>query len=402
MLALDLNNLTYEPDTDPSVAVQRQLLIRYPEKSTYTNGEKMSFTLAGNNFLDGKNSSMTICLKAESASTNFLFGQEQGSALNLFNRVRVVSSTGKVISDVLDHNLFSAITSRMKLSQQYRSIVGNSFGHGGLAFTTANIHHFQIPLMLLSPFFNSNQLIPPSIAEGLTIELYLENPAQAFQAAAGVTSYQISNAEMVVDSSRVADQYMKMIMAVPMTYEFTDVVQSDAFMSSANQQIEHIVPHSLTNAVEAFGVLRKQVDVNNGLVNSFNTIGPALIISNADEMKWSVGSIKLPQQPALGSLKIYNILLNTQQVLSSRTCDSFNIDYASSFATSLGVYSVDLRRSRMYANSGRELSNGQRLSLFVRQSVPADYLLDCFVYHTARVISTVTENIGQFVISVER
>tara|TARA_R110000850_G_scaffold276071_1_gene416935 strand:- start:3762 stop:4970 length:1209 start_codon:yes stop_codon:yes gene_type:complete len=402
MLALDINNLSYEPDTDPSIAVQRQLLIRYPEKSTYTNGEKMSYILSGNAFLDGKNSSMTMTLKAESASANFLFGQAQGSALNIFNRVRVVSGSGKVISDVLDHNLFAAVASRMKLSKQYRSIVGSSFGHGGVTLATADTHHFQIPLMLLSPFFNSNQLIPPSISEGLIIELYLETPAQAFESAAGVTSYTVSNAEIVIDSSQVADQYMKMIMSMPMTYEFTDVVQSDAFMSSANQQIEHVIPHSLTNAVEAFGVLRKQSDVNNGLVNSFNTVGPALVVTNADEMKWSVGSIKLPQQPALGSLKIYNILLNTQQVLSSRTCDSFNIDYSADFATKIGVYSVDLCRSRMYANSGRELSNGQRLSLFVKQSIAADYLLDCFVYHTARVVAVFSSDVKHASITVER
>ena len=155
MLALDLNNLIYDPDTDPSVSINKQTIIRYPEKSTYKDGEKMSFILSGTTFLNGENSSLTLGLKAESVDSLFSFGLQQGSIFNIVNRVRILSPSGDSISDVLKHNVFSAITNRMKLSQEYHSVLGKSFGSKTANFNIADTHYFQLPLKLLSPFFNS-------------------------------------------------------------------------------------------------------------------------------------------------------------------------------------------------------------------------------------------------------
>jgi hypothetical protein len=385
-LELDLNNLGYEPDTDPSVAVNRQLVKRYPDKTTYKDGEKMAFTLGGTSFMDGKNSSLIVGLKAESSSSLFNFGVQQGSIFNIVKRIVISDPSGESLCDINNFNAFSAITNRMKLSEQYHTILGDSIGSRVSNFSVADTHYFQMPLRLLSPFFDNDQLIPPMIGDGMIIEIYLEDPKQAMIATGGVDSYQILNPEMVFDTSQLADQYLKMLSDMPMTYEYSNVVQDSSFMPSADGEITFEIPRALSTATSAIAVLRDQTNLRSGANNGFKMVGPSITVNPQDEMQWQLGSILFPLQPAKGSLNIYNALLSSQQVLTSSNCDSFDIPYGSLFATDIGVYSVDLCRSRMYANSGRELSNGQRLSINIKQSVAANYVVDVFIYHISRCV----------------
>jgi hypothetical protein len=106
-------------------------------------------------------------------------------------------------------------------------------------------------------------------------------------------------------------------------------------------------------------------------------------------MWYSLGSNKYPQQPAIGGARIYQQILHSQGVLQSKTCDRFDINLEDIETTS-GVYPVNLRTSKIFDNSGRTLSNSQRLSIYLRrfQTSVSDesYVLNMFIYYTARIV----------------
>jgi hypothetical protein len=393
---LILNDLIYGPVTDPSVQLQRSLQARYPDKSTYTPGEKISIVLSGDNFLDMKNSSLYIKFTTDGGSHNF--GKEQGSSLNLFNRARVIAPGGETITDVLRSNLWAAACQRLKLSKVERDALGNSYGFG--LNRLVGVSYYTIPLRFISPLFASDQLIPPVMADGMIIELYLETAAQAYIGAGG---YTVDDVELTLDTIRCSDSVTRELSTTALTYEFTDVVHSESFMSSADSQIYYEGPHSLTNALEAFAVLRPTNEIQSAGDNGFRMVGPKddfATITDDDQMGWAVGSIKLPQQKALNGARIYNALVHSQGVLAGNTNFDIPRDYPSNtnslYTHELGIYAVNLRRSRAYDNSGRELSNGQRLTVFIKQSLAANYQMDVFVYYTARV------RIGEGRITMER
>lgn len=385
---LILNDLVYGPITDPSVQIQRQLKARYPDKSSYKAGEKMTIKLDGSNFLDMKNSSLYFKFTPSATTGLWSFGNEQGSALNLFNRVRVVAPGGKASADLLNSNAFNACVGRMKQGAQRLANSGDAYGFGlaGQALNTA--YYFNIPMHRLSPLFQNEQLLPPDLADGMIIEFYLETAAQAFSLGTGASpTYTIDQPTMYVDTTTCSDSVTRAVRGMDWTYEFTDVVQSESFMSSTDQQIYYEVPQSLTNAVEAFAILRVSTDIDKHTINGFRMKGPLVAVgavTDDDQMEWSIGSTKLPQQGAMNGARIYNVLLNAQGVTAGK--DEFNIQRNLEFSTDLGVYSCDLRRSRMYANSGRELSDGQRLVLYIKQSTAANYVANIYVYYQARIV----------------
>tara|TARA_R110000851_G_scaffold91876_2_gene200546 strand:- start:2349 stop:3536 length:1188 start_codon:yes stop_codon:yes gene_type:complete len=381
-LQLDLNNLSYDPDTDVSVAIQRQLQSRYADKSSYASGEQMNIKLSGRQFIDAKNSSLYFRFKN---TADFQFGAEVGSSLNLFSRVRILAPDGSCISDLLHANAYSAISQKLYQSKPYTDAIGGVYGLGENIATGAGIYTYSVPLRMISPFFDTDKLLPPQLTDGMTIEIYLESKEQALL---GAGDYSLDGVEVVLDTIRVADGVLNNIMSRPMTYEFTDVVQNASTMSAAVGQIYYEVPRSLTNATSAIALLRVSTNQDNTATSGFLFIGPKVDLETVtanDEMEWRVGSTLLPQQRAVDGIKIYNAMLNARGVIANGTPE-FNAPRSTLFETTYGVYMCDLNRSRLYNNSGRELSNGQRLSIYIKQSVAANYIVDVFVKFVCRVV----------------
>jgi hypothetical protein len=398
---LDLNNLIYVADSNASVALNRVQRKFYPEKSNYKQLERIAITIHGNQFLDFKNSSLRLLVtpsRVDGAPGSGTWGNKS-SVCNLFNRVRVVSQDGVALTDVTNLNLFRVVDSKLKESSLFKSVVGVSYGYNG-NYGNGVTQEYTIPMRMLSPLFDVDQLLAPQISDGMTIELYLENPAIAFDAGgvgANPDQYSIDNVELLVDSSLVQDDTRNTIEQMgfknndDFVYEFTDVVNSLSYAPIGSDSIYFEAPQSLSNALEAITVLRNADTVNNTNLNSFNTLGPLLgtTYSLNDEMWYSLGSNKYPQQPAIGGARIYQQILHSQGVLQSKTCDRFDINLEDIETTS-GVYPVNLRTSKIFDNSGRTLSNSQRLSIYLRrfQTSVSDesYVLNMFIYYTARIV----------------
>jgi hypothetical protein len=390
-LQLDLNNLSYDPDTDVSAGIQRQLKNRFAEKSKYKSGEKMVIKISGSEFVYAKNSNLHLKLKVTSSvATTFTFGQKVGSACNLVRRTRILAPDGACISDVQNLNAYAAISQRLYHSKDFTEVVGESYGWNE---TGANKPigvelSFTIPLRMLSPFFNADALLPPVLTDGMTFEFYLENRQQAIRAGNIDQDYVISMPELALDTTRVSDGILNNITSRPMTYEFTDVVQSQTSMSGVDKQVYYEVPQSLTNATSAIALLRNSTALDAHSADGFLFIGPIAasdLVDDDDQMEWRVGSTLLPQQRAIGGARIYNCLLNARG-MNTGTPTNFNIGRDIGYENVYGVYMCDLKRSHLYANSGRELSNGQRLSVFIKQQRAYEYQVDVFVQYICRVV----------------
>ena len=403
---LSLNNLHYLADTSANANIQRQQRIYYPEKSSYKSKEKISFKMHGNSFVDFCNSSLRFIFEPTGlVDSSCTFGLNT-SAVNLFNRCRVVSPGGEAISDLFDLNLLSVIENKTKQSKEYSDIVGGSYGYNQqLPLTRYDVdvsYEFTIPLIHLSPFFKTGTLCPPQLVEDMIIELYLETASQSLVSTgteAGVTDFNVKEPELICDSVLVADSVLSSVLDMSegkniMVYEFVDVVDNASFSSAVENKIYFEIPQSLTNALEMTSSIRKSENVNSLDSSGFEMIGPSRAAGaniNLDQYQAQLGSTKFPQQVALGASRIYQGNLYAQGVLHSRKSDCFSLTFdefasESNIALSkLGVYMTDLRLSKMYNNAGRTISDNQRLSVMIKQFVSQSSVCNVFVYFTARV-----------------
>lgn len=396
---LSLNNLHYLADTSANANIQRQQRTYYPEKSSYKATEKISIKMHGNAFVDFSNSSLRfVFTPVGTAGGNCAFGSDC-SSINLFNRCRIVAPGGETISDLLDVNLLAFIETKLKQSAEYNFTVGPSYGLASDVtpiYLNNQSYEFTLPLIHLSPFFRgSDKLCPPQLAEGLIIELYLENVSTALiSTGATTTGFLVEEVELMADGILVADSVSNAIMDMSegqniMVYEWSDVVDNASFNSAEEKNTYFEIPQSLTNALETVTTTRVSASVNDAEVNSFFTYGPAdshelSTILNDDQFSAQLGSTKFPQQTLIGGPRIYQNILYSQGVLNNTKPACFNLVIAE-FYNNHAMYCTDLRLSKIYDNSGRTISDNQRFSVFIKNNNSVANVCNVFVYHTARV-----------------
>ena len=404
---IDINNLSYLSDTDASVAVQRQLIELTPPKTKYSGNSKIIFKLRGMGFRDFQNSSYIFKLKT-TGGTNLTYSAG-GSAMNTIHRVVVTASNGQVVSDLENVNLYTVHKSKIDESKLYLDTVGQAYGYGDNLLADGNEYVYSIPMRKLSPFFDTDQLIHPKITDGMTVTLYLESAQVAFSSTTNFT-YEVSDPKLMIDTTQVSDGIFNELLKMgdsgsdALVYEYYDITHEDANISGDTSVLNYTLNLSVTNAVNAVVLLRVAADVDHITNASLHTKGPKTTkgtVTTVDNMQWKIGSVSLPKMGAKNGVEIYNALLNSQGVLAGKTSDRFNLQLirpknvivpgeqigeAEEFLQQFGCYIVDLRRSRMFRNSGREISNNQALSVRLEQSTVENYVADIFVNHTSRIV----------------
>lgn len=212
---LAVNGLVYKLEPDLSVAVARTHKIQFSQSQEYTNDQTMLFIVnSGADYIDPSRSWLTVDIDfpvaysiptpignnaAATASLarlpvnkgylNFAFGPN-GSVLNLIESVVVSSRSGDELSRVTNYGQFLNTYIPMTFGVDWATSVGSNIGFG--SFIGADHENeknesrrkrFNIPLYLLSPFFNYGRLMPSMIMSGLRIEVRwkgLDYGAQAF------------------------------------------------------------------------------------------------------------------------------------------------------------------------------------------------------------------------------
>ena len=390
--SLDLNDLLYLQATDASVADSRTLRKFFPEKTLFRNNEKIVFRLHGRQFIDMKCSSLRFQIKFNGATVEAGSTAYSGSILNILKRVRVVSSTGKMISDVNNHNLLSRMSSKIYRGFRHNNVMGRTYGleaSGGQdTWINGITYEFVVPMRLVSPFWNNEQLLPPQITEGLTVELYLED-VQRVGVHGGLTNYEVSNPVMICDVLQVnpsIDSAVASMSSQKMVFEYKDFVEIESFLSADSADLSLPLTYPLSNALECFVTLRDTDNVNSNAGDSFETYNiSTLSPSINDQLVWRVGQLQIPQARILGGPQIYNLLVNGRNQLNSDTNTDFNLTLQD-LSNTWGVYFVNLRRSNLFDNSGREVSNQQSLVAEIKVATPNNFVVNMFCLQISRIV----------------
>lgn len=383
---LDLNDLSYLQSTDASVALNRQQRKFYPEKTAFSPSEVIRFHIHGKQFMNLKNAVVKFDVTLTGTNLNFSGG---GSMANFINRVRVISSNGKEISDVRKTNLMCKQNNRLYRSKSWENVIQSSI-YTDQTLGSGIKYPVYLPIRLICEFFNNEQLLPPELTEGMVIEFYLEKTELTGNA--NYTSYLIENPELVCDMSLMSDSInmaVKEMSQEMLVYEYTDYVHAESNSSNDTNVVRIYLPHVLSNALECYTTLRLQATANGTAINNFNCL--AVPVDNAnntdDQLLYRIGGIDLPQQRVIGGNGIYNMLLYGRHQLESDHTNNFNLTTADFSANGFGCYFADLRRSQLFNTSGREVSNQNSLSVEIRYSQPLNTIVsDIFVKHIARVV----------------
>ena len=409
---LDLNDLLYLQSTDASVSLNKQLRKFYPEKTTFQNNEKIMFRLHGRQFIDMKNSSLRF--KVRFTGSNVRAGRKDvgespiagsGSILNIFSRSRCISSTGKCISDVDNHNMLQRMSARLYRGENHSSVMGGVYGLNGADGNMDNwsdgvLYEFVVPMRMVNPFWNNSQLLPPQIAENLQVELFLENLVRCGVVDGTLTKYEVLNPELIADVYLVSPSIDSAVASMSnerMVYEYEDFVQIESTMSIDSGDLNLPLTYPLSNALEAFVTIRKVSVANVATADSFDTVPIGMggsggrAVSDNDQLVWRIGQLQLPQARMLGGPQIYNMLLNGRGQLECNKNTDFqikrsNFDDAGNSGKSWALYFANLRRSNLFNNSGREVSNQQSLVAEIKIATPSNNIVDMFCKYVGRIV----------------
>jgi len=371
---LDVNHLMYVPSTDASPSINRVIRKQYPEKNIYVPEDVMVFNLHGAHFADMSQSYLSFQLESDNA-----IEFKSGSVLNLFKEVRVIAPNGKEISRTFKNNLLQRYLMYVKHSKEFQ-LTMDSF----LTFRTGPItliSNYSVPLRLIEYFFETTQLLPPRLVEGLRIEITLERPNVAL---VNSPSYVIRNPEFSIDSYELNNQVNIILAQMPrMVYQYKRWFHTSYTMSSSANTANITCNHSVSSALEAVVIPRKFEDTINTASDSFAT---NFLLGETSTQLWRWGSVRMPQNEIDTNKQWFANLLYTQNKMNSHSMKDFNVVYTD-FLNGWTFANVNLRRSNVLENSGREISNQALLQCDLKFSGDLiNRILDMYVCALSRVV----------------
>ena len=371
---LDVNRLLYLPSTDASPSINRVIRKQYPEKNIYVQEDVIVWNLHGAHFSDMSQSYISFDLEADQ---NISFGT--GSVLNLFKEVRVIAPNGKEISRTFKANLLQKYLMYAKHSTEFQLITQDLLTFGVGAIGTTN--KYSVPLRLIEYFFETTQLLPPRLMEGLRIEITLERPNVAFKS--NVTSFTLRNPEIAIDAYELSNQVNIILAQMPrLVYQYKTWKHTTFSMPTATTAANITCNHSVSSALEAVVIPRSFAQTVDGNQDSFKY--NATLKDGATQL-WRWGSVRLPQNELDSTAEWFTNLIYCNGKLNSHSMKDFNIRFAE-YKTDFATSNVNLRRSNVLENSGREISNQQLLQCDLKFIDSLDRILDMYVCCIGRIV----------------
>ena len=390
MQLMDLNNIIYGQSLDLSAGIDRKLIERYPEKTDYIDKEELVFTLNNTRqFVDMSNSSLSFNFTINGGdAVKIPLGQ---SILNLIKRVIVSAPDGTKLSYCDKVNLLQQNLIRVKHSNLFAFTSATSFRYNSSGFadtlTDGTSYFVSIPLRLLSPVFDNKKLMPPQLVDKLRIEIEFEKPEIAFVSNTAPDRVLINNPVLILDSYQMIPAILnKTLEMKELIYEYCDWNNLVASVSEAGNSFNISYDRSVSNALEAFAVLRPVITfVKDGNSFSQDSISNAVEDDNLDSLVWRWGSLQLPHTRLFGASRLYQNALYAYDQLSNKQNDMFALSIIN-FKDNEAIYPVNLRRSKHFEYSGREISNRNNLMCEIGTSSVDDLQADLFVKSVSRVI----------------
>ena len=338
---IHVNNLTYTLDPDLSVAVNNTHKNHFFQQQTYTDAQRAICILnSGADYIDTTRSFLSFRVAATCATADRAawFG-ENGSALNLINRITISSRSGDELSRVRSLNLLAASRLPYQMDKAWARTTGEMAGYGKQFACSAGAPAagdglvVNIPLYLLSDFFGYNRLMPAMLMSGLRVEIEWEAPNVAFttlDVAAGstgvptfgtfadapnsgyvlqrksvvntaITSYQIDNifisakSVQLTDATQRALNEMSAVNGLEIVYTDWETTQLDVNANSINMEVRKASSRALAALLRsrpAYGDATQATLYTNPIAESF-----ASEAWDINQYQWQLGSLYFPQQP---------------------------------------------------------------------------------------------------------
>ena len=168
------STLGYGVPMDTSVVVNRTTKLYHFLHDEYNPTDVATCTFpTGADYVDTRRSFLTFELNTVSGGVvKYGFGTH-GSVCNTIKRVCVYARSGEELCRMEEFNLFSNMMLPFTYNRQWFQRQGNGMWYGSRIFNTKQT--CVIPMYILSPLFNSNQLLPAALVSGMRVELTLED-----------------------------------------------------------------------------------------------------------------------------------------------------------------------------------------------------------------------------------
>jgi hypothetical protein len=370
---LIVNNLLYTIPSRDTTAIERSFKRNYFDQRNYTAGQLARCVWqTGSQFVDCQSSSLVLRVELDDKSASAVsFGE--GSVINFIESVRVYSSAGVELVNILNHNINQMLDDKQNEPKEWFDTQGVVCGYDPTVCGTGGARsnlvqggsvEYIIPLSKVAPIFNnsSKALMPSVLASGLIVELQLATSAKALVRTGGTGNitaqikdiYFNLNCTTLNDSTvaTLNDNASKNLLK----YSYIDTYTARLTQSPNNQ----IVSTSISKAV-SFADKINAVEIEHFLMNS-----------DSVDYQYTLGSIQLPsnvdtqgqKQAYIQSLATYGKLHETVDSVVQTPALRYQ-DWAATLNTKTCSFSKNayLALSQLAINSSRTLRYEQKYAV---------------------------------------
>lgn len=276
----DINRLVYLMPSQAGLMIERTDKIYTPNNQTTVPGETiLANGNSGADFLWGPNCFLKLVwtvTNTAAAAGNISFGY--GSILNLIKEIRITHSSGEVLEYVQNVNLIANVRTRYDTSYDDQiklnsllggvdqTVTGSQYGGGfvygintlaGISATNQSIVYVPalsagvstgistftslIPFSYLSGLFDRNdQMIPPQLLAGSTIQVVFAPAAEAYTASAATIAITQIRPTLIYDSARAYDVVMRSLQNEQSSRDGLQFVYSTWFNTYMNSNTDSV------------------------------------------------------------------------------------------------------------------------------------------------------------------
>lgn len=390
---LDVSNLTYLAKDDSNVVVERTQKIQYADSPVYASNQEIVINWqTGNDYISGRDSMLRLNLKITGQDSEF----GAGFVTNLFNRVRVVSRSGVVVSHIDKYNLLTYFQTKYSRTKAWQTQQGTALlGYKLPAEIAADdTQEFLIPLSLIAPIFDIDELLPNQLCKGLRLEIKLERPEVALVAVDNGADYEVSSVQCILDTYRLSDGAQSLLNSMSknsgLVIQYEDHENSSFTLNNAATSSSVDVRKTASMAVRSIAVLRKTITNDEGKVDSFGSKN----FEAERTYQWRIGSTYLGVQAVLGPVQGYAQAAYCYSKLKHKKelGVEFKEEWNAGDNVSQNIMCCDISRYWL-ANSGLAISNSTSLNFDLQNIDGAGAKkLDIFLTHV-RSLQIFLENI---------
>lgn len=378
---LMVNNLMYSQPKALSLATNRTYTKAYFQRAAYKGDRSTTMICdwnSGTSFVNCANSYLVVAMKVTADGvTSSGFGS--GSAMNLFNEIRIKSRSGVELSRIQNVNTWSLFDSVYNRTSQNLNTVGILEGFSKDRTPTTSkfdtdaggespITKFIIPLSCISTYFRplDGQLMPPQLASGLRLELSLEDYRTALTQVSGastVTGYEITDCYFQLDQVDLTDETQRAINmdsakdGLEWSYErvYTTISQLPSNQTSASDQVRKAV----SQACYAYSLVVNQADKTDITKDSL-----VAKVFNTDTFQYRCGSLYFPfSRIEKGSDGRESCMIAYETFDKLRHQFHETSVTPTEFKNKFGIMAASLERDQSLQFSGLAVNNSRTLEL---------------------------------------